>query len=181
MQWLQKNILCSDKSMEEFLELGFSADPGADDLIFLPYLLGERAPVWNASAKGFFFGLRIEHKQESLIRAALEGVIYCLYSISRPLLEKATVRQVYATGGFARNPNWVQMVADFFNLPVHLTETVENSAWGAAKWGMQTLGLPVPLSGKVARTFTPDSSNHEIYQQHYAKANRLYALLKEEF
>jgi len=181
MQWLQENILCSGKTMEEFLDLGFSARPGADGLIFLPYLLGERAPLWNASAKGIFFGLRIEHRQASVIRAALEGVIYCLYSISQPLLEKAAVKQVYATGGFARNAQWVQMAADYFNLPVHLTETVENSAWGAAKWAMQATGFPVPLSGKVSKTFIPDTLKHEIYQQNNARAGRLYSLLKEEF
>ena len=62
-------------------------NPGSDGLLFHPYLAGERAPLWNANARGSFFGLGLHHKKEHLIRAVLEGVIYNLYTVLLALKE----------------------------------------------------------------------------------------------
>ena len=144
MQWLQEDFFHSKENVPDFLNHAASVKPGANGLIFLPYLLGERAPIWNADARGILFGLHINHCQADMIRASMEGVIYCLFGISQPLLEKADIRKIFATGGFARNGLWLQILSDVFNLPVSVCETIENSAWGAAKFGMMVMGIPVP-------------------------------------
>jgi gluconokinase len=181
LQWLQEDFYRSKENVNVFLDQALSADPGAGGLIFLPYLMGERAPVWNSDARGVIFGLRINQGQAEMVRASLEGVIYCLYAISQPLFEKADIRNIYATGGFARNELWLQILADIFNLPVLVCETVENSAWGAVKCGMKSIGISTSAKVPVSKTYLPDASAHLIYAKGFQKFQRLYELLKGEF
>jgi gluconokinase len=103
LQWLIEDFFKSENTMDHFLDLASTVEPGAGDLIFVPYLLGERAPIWNADAKAILFGLRIDHGQAAMIRASVEGIIYCLYAISLPLMERSDIRYLYASGGFLRN------------------------------------------------------------------------------
>jgi gluconokinase len=181
MQWLQEEFFHSEKTTAEFLKLASTVNPGADGLIFLPYLLGERAPIWNADAKGVLFGVHINHGQSQMIRASLEGVIYCIFAVSQPLLEKTDIHNIFATGGFARNELWVQMMADVFNLPVLVCGTIENSAWGAVKTGMLALGITVTAEVFINKTYLPEVGAHEIYASGFKKFQHLYELLKGEF
>jgi gluconokinase len=181
LQWLQEDFFHSKENVSDFLNQAFLVKPGAGGLIFLPYLLGERAPVWNAEARGILFGLHINHGQAEMVRASMEGVIYCLLAISQPLFEQADIRKIFATGGFARNEGWVQILADVFNLPVVVCETIENSAWGAAKWGMMALGIPVSSDSEIKKIYYPDAVVHPIYTKGFEKFQRLYELLKGEF
>ena len=181
LQWLQQDFFRSKESLSEFLIQAASVKPGSDGLIFLPYLLGERAPVWNARARGVLFGLQIQHGQAEMVRASLEGVIYCLFGISQPLFEQAVIHKIVATGGFARNELWLQILADVFNLPVAVCDTVENSAWGAAKCGMQALGIAASGVIAVSKTYFPDSALHPVYEKCFQQFQRIYHLLKGEF
>lgn len=85
---------------------------GASGLIFLPYLLGERAPHWDANARGVF-GVNITHTREHFLRALMEGVIFGIYSVGK-VLEQITgnIEKIYATGGFVRSSLWVKILAD---------------------------------------------------------------------
>jgi len=181
LQWLQEDFFQSDKTVVQFLNQASSIRPGSEGLIFLPYLLGERSPIWNADAKGILFGLHINHGQAEMIRASMEGVIYCLYAISQPLLENADIHKIYATGGFAKNELWLQILCDVFNLPVVICETIENSAWGAARCGMQALGIAGSSEAVISKTYSPDMAVHAIYAKGFQKFQRLYELLKKEF
>jgi gluconokinase len=181
LQWLREDFFQVKDDVATFLNQAAIVGPGSDGLIFLPYLLGERAPIWNSEARGVLFGLQIDHKQADVIRATLEGTIYCLYAISKPLFEKTEIKNIYATGGFARNELWLQILADIFNLPVLICETVENSAWGAAKCGMIALGLTDFKKPKVTKTFSPNAINHLSYARGFKKFQRIYELLKGEF
>jgi gluconokinase len=181
LQWLQEDYFHASEKVSDFLDQASLAKPGADGLIFLPYLLGERAPIWNARARGVLFGLQIRHGRAEMVRASLEAVIYCLLGVSQPLLEKAGIMRIIATGGFARNELWLQILADMFNLPVSICDTIENSAWGAARCGMQALGIPVPEHNNITRTFSPDSMVHPIYASGFQQFQRIYQLLKPEF
>ena len=181
LQWLQENFFHSEKTVADFIKQASGVAPGADGLIFLPYLLGERAPVWNASAKGILFGLDIHHGQEHMIRASIEAVIYCLYGICQPLFEQAEIKNIYATGGFARTEFWLQILADVFNLPVMVCDTVENSAWGAVRCGMQVTGESFPKNAAIRKSYTPDVSVHSVYKKTFQKFQRLYDLLKVEY
>jgi gluconokinase len=181
LQWLHENIFNSEKTITDFLTQASDVKPGSDGLIFLPYLLGERAPIWNADAKGVLFGLQIGHSQASVIRASLEGIIYCIYGISQAIMEQSDIRNIYATGGFARNELGLQIMADIFNLPVLVCETVENSAWGAVKCGMAALHITASNGAVISKKYFPDAGAHAVYAKGFLKFQRLYELLKEEF
>lgn len=116
--------------------------PGADGLLFHPYLAGERAPLWNPDVRGSFFGLTISHKKEHMIRAALEGVIYNLYTVFLALMEcmDSPVTRIQATGGFARSEVWRQMMSDIFESEVVVPESYESSCLGACILGLYATG-----------------------------------------
>lgn len=116
--------------------------PGADGLLFHPYLAGERAPLWNPDVRGSFFGLTLSHKKEHMIRAALEGVIYNLYTVFLALIESmdGPVTRIQATGGFARSEVWRQMMSDIFESEVVVPESYESSCLGACILGLYALG-----------------------------------------
>ncbi|KKI89545.1 gluconokinase [Bacillus sp. SA1-12] len=116
--------------------------PGADGLLFHPYLAGERAPLWNPDVRGSFFGLTMSHKKEHMIRAALEGVIYNLYTVFLALTEcmDGPVTRIQATGGFARSEVWRQMMSDILESEVVVPESYESSCLGACILGLYAAG-----------------------------------------
>lgn len=116
--------------------------PGADGLLFHPFLAGERAPLWNPDVRGSFFGLTMSHKKEHMIRAALEGVIFNLYTVFLALVEcmEGPVTRIQATGGFARSDVWRQMMSDIFDLEVVVPESYESSCLGACILGLYATG-----------------------------------------
>lgn len=116
--------------------------PGADGLLFHPYLAGERAPLWNPDVRGSFFGLTMSHKKEHMVRAALEGVIYNLYTVYTALIEcmDTSVTRIQATGGFARSEVWRQMLSDIFESEVTVPESYESSCLGACILGLYAIG-----------------------------------------
>ena len=112
LRWLKDEILASEVETAKRLgvdpydvltQIASRVKPGAEGLIFHPYLAGERAPLWNADARGSFFGLTLSHKKEHMIRAALEGVLYNLYTVYLALIEvmNETPTTIKASGGFA--------------------------------------------------------------------------------
>lgn len=161
--------------------------PGADGLIFHPYLAGERAPLWNANARGSFFGLGLHHKKEHMIRAVLEGVILNLYTVMLALQEMIGMpKKIQATGGFARSELWRQMMADIFNHEVVVPETFESSCLGAIVLGMYALGKIDDfsiMSEWVGTTHAhqPIPEHVEIYQDLIPIYIRLSRVLNEEY
>lgn len=115
--------------------------PGAEGLLFYPYLSGERAPLWNANAKGSFYGLALHHKKEHMMRAVLEGINLNLYLVYQAL-EKVIGKpdKIHASGGFAQSELWRQMLADIFDAEILISQTVEASALGAVILGRYALG-----------------------------------------
>lgn len=160
------------------------APAGCEGLVFLPYLLGERAPVWDASARGVFFGVRSIHGQPHFARAVLEGVTYGLRQIGASLEETVgPLEQIYASGGFTRNEAWLQLIADVFQKTVHVTAQADASAIGAAMLGWYALGVfsleQATALVPMGRTFTPDPSRAAIYLDNYRIFSELYGRLKD--
>jgi gluconokinase len=180
LRWVRDNLCVAEcesaqrlriDAYEVLTEMAERISPGAEGLIFHPYLTGERAPFWNASLRGSFFGLGMHHRKEHLIRAVLEGVIYNLYSIL-PAVEDLVgpMRSIKATGGFARSPLWRQILADVFNQEVIVPESFESSCLGAAVLGLYALGRVASLdviSGMVGATHrhSPLPQNTAIYRR----------------
>ena len=181
LRWLRDEILASEVETAKRLgvdpydvltQIASRVKPGADGLIFHPYLAGERAPLWNADARGSFFGLTLSHKKEHMIRAALEGVLYNLYTVYLALIEvmNETPNEIKATGGFAKSEIWRQMMADIFDTQLSVPESYESSCLGACVLGMKALGEIDDFSiieQMVGTTHEhqPDSNTVDIYQQ----------------
>lgn len=196
LRWFRNNFC--ETEMAEALKQGLdpylllcnkaaSVPPGADGLIFLPYLLGERAPIWDADARGCFFGVHFNHTREHFLRALLEGVLFGVYSVCKAL-EQTTgpISEIHASGGFSRSAVWVQMLADICNKPVHLNETPEGSAFGAAIMGMYALGIVERLEDSetmvhITKTFEPDELVHQRYMKNFTLFESLYPNLKDAF
>jgi gluconokinase len=172
---------------ELLTEIAATVKPGSDGLIFHPFLSGERAPLWDANARGSYFGLGLHHKKEHLVRAALEGVIYNLYTVFLALEELIGVpTKIQATGGFARSALWRQMMADIFAHDVYVPESVESSCLGAAILGLYSMGEIDSLhvvSEMVGATYhhEPIKENVKIYHELMPIYVRLSRLLKDEY
>src|SRR6185369_7851278 len=91
LKWYAEHFMqrtfSSVRVMDWFVQLAAKAPTAADGLIFLPYLHGERAPVWDAQAKGVFFGIHAGHSQEHFMRAIIEGINYALYQVAQSVQE----------------------------------------------------------------------------------------------
>ncbi|MGO4887471.1 gluconokinase [Anaerobacillus sp. MEB173] len=167
--------------------LAAQSPAGANGLLFMPFLNGERAPVWNANARGSYVGLTLSHTKQDLLRAGLEGVILGLYSVGEALERLAgSHAKLFASGGFARSPLWLQIVADIFGTDVLVPESHQSSAWGAAWVGLYAINEVQSLADikhhiPMKQTFTPDSNNNKTYQELYKIYRDLYQSLEPQF
>jgi len=161
--------------------------PGADGLIFLPYLTGERTPHNDPKARGVFFGLSLHHRRPHLARAVLEGITFGLCD-SLDLLRESGVqpREIRISGGGARSAVWRQLLADVFGQAVTTCDSPHGAAMGAALLGGVGAGLfaDVPSAGRLvgtnpARTQPgPASSHYPAIRRRYRS---LYPALAREF
>ncbi|WP_185819910.1 gluconokinase [Salibacterium salarium] len=146
LDWLQHTLQSPDKQpgvsdVESYLQMAGDIKAGSNGLLFLPYLNGERAPHWDATLKGSFFGLSHSHTQAHMARAGLEGVIYALYSIQEAIDTLGhSSDTIYANGGFARSELWLQILADVFGRTVKVPVSHQSSAWGAACTALIAIG-----------------------------------------
>lgn len=188
LKWYAQNFLGialdSGDDYDKLLQTVAGVPPGSDGVTFLPYLLGERAPVWNSEACGVFFGARMQHRQGHFTRAVLEGISMALYHVSRSLERDSTIAQINVSGGFVRSLEWVQLLTDIFGKPVCLVQAGDASAVGAGYLAMRALGMIQRLDEietTEARMFYPDAENHKIYAQDvFPRYKRLYEALQPE-
>ena len=181
-----KNAFDIESSMEELIREASGVSAGAEGLLFLPYLLGERAPIWNANARGVYFGLNINHERKHFIRATVEGILYQVYSIGKTLQEHRTISSISANGSFASIPFCTQMIADIFNKPVSISKNSNTVSFGAFLLSAVEMGIykSVDESTKsivLAETFNPNKQNHSVYKKYTVIFERLSMKLSEEF
>ncbi|NIJ51769.1 gluconokinase [Dyadobacter arcticus] len=167
-EWLMDSFFPKEEYDAVFEEAS-KIEAGSDGLLFYPYLLGERAPLWSSTVRGGFSGLDIRHTRAHFARAVMEGILLNLYSIGKILMEKQDINIIYANGGFARSPVWVQMLSDIFGKKVRLNETVETGAVGAAMMGLKALGINKDFSElksftTVGQEFDPKDTVHKVYE-----------------
>ncbi|WP_339278591.1 gluconokinase [Paenibacillus sp. FSL W8-1187] len=159
------------------VELAMQTPPGADGLLCLPHLAGERAPHWNEDARGVFVGLSLEHDRRHLIRAALEGILYGLRSVLEALRETAgPLREIRASGGLLRSAPLRQMLADMTGLPVLLMDTAEASSVGAGRIALEALGR-----GGEAAPEVPITDRREPDPDAGLTYDRLYGIYRPVF
>ncbi len=161
--------------------------PGSDGLIILPYIAGERSPIWNANARGVIFGLYLTHRRAHIIRAILESVAYGLRH-SMEIAEKGGVRieELRATGGGSKSDLWLQIKADVFNKPIHQV-SADGETLGDAVMAGNGVGIYQDLFGtcdelaKVKKVFNPNPERHKLYTKLYEIYKEIYEPLKKSF
>ena len=199
VRWLRDQVLAAPPapgeaeasnptvSADEVDRWAAAVPPGADGLVILPFLTGERSPYWNAAARGVVFGLSLAHHRGHLVRAMLEGIGYRMRSILDALTEVAgPVSEVRAAGGFVGSPVWMQIVADVLDQPLHLPVTQEASALGAAMLAMRATGHVERFAEllqfvHVEGACHPQPANVETYRRLYDLYMRLYWRLQDDF
>lgn len=173
LQWLSDNLMRA--KTEAALTEAASVNAGSDGLLFLPYLQGERAPLWNAAIRGAFSNVDWSHTQAHFARATLEGVLLNLWSINALLSEQTEPTHViHANGGFAQSEFWVQMLADIAGVPVRLNASNESGAIGAILLALTALGRYSTLDKAAAsvnfgKTYKPNTKNHHVYREAFER------------
>jgi gluconokinase len=182
LKWYAENFL--GKKLESANEYALlfntltETKPGSDGLIFLPYILGERAPIWNSEACGVFFGMRGYHKQTHFTRAVIEGISLALYHIAHGMIETGlSIKQINVSGGFVHSPQWLQILANIFGTKIALINTADASAIGASYLAMKSLGIIADyaqLKPKAIIEVLPETEFTAVYQNLFIKYRNLY-------
>ncbi len=191
LQWLVEKIFEEDAQSEKYLNDLFrnaaEINPGADGLIFLPYILGERSPVWDENAKGAFIGLTTAHTRVHLAKAVLEGVCFSILDVLHALEETSGgIKNIYLSGGIIKSVEWVQLLANISGKKIMVNESADASALGAAFIGMKAIGSVKKIGDAKMflgnlKTFQPDLKYHHIYKKYFRIYQSLYQKLKITF
>jgi len=180
LRWL-RDAVAPDKSFDELVAGAAEVEPGAEGLMFLPYLSGERTPHPDPHARGAFVGLTVRHDLRHMTRAVLEGVAYGLRDSLQLMMETGLARphQIRASGGGTRSQLWCQILADVLGTQIATIPDAEGAAYGAALLAAVGAGWfptadeacaatvtvqPVAEPGDAASHF---DSHHPIYQELY--------------
>jgi xylulokinase len=183
LQWF-RDALAPQTSFDHLVAEAGGWEPGADGLIFLPYLAGERTPHADTDARGAFVGLSIHHDRGALVRAVLEGVAFGLRD-SLELLRRLGVEASRArvSGGGSRGGVWLGIVASVLGIPLEVTAADEGSAYGAALLGGVAGGVfgdvqeAAAACVSVERAIEPEVEATVRYDRLYERFRELYPAL----
>lgn len=195
LKWFRDNFCVSEMETAK----GMDTDPyylmdkqaekieiGADNLLYLPYLMGERTPHLDPDCRGVFFGLSAIHTKQHMLRSVMEGVSYSLFDCLNILKDMgADVSEMLACGGGGSSPLWRQMLADIYACPVKTVVSKEGPALGVAILAAVGAGLykDVPTACKELVKTNPEQNpvNENIakYERMYNIYTSLYPALKD--
>jgi xylulokinase len=185
LQWWRDTI-APNLSFDDLTRDAASVSAGAEGLLFLPYLTGERTPHPDPLARGAFVGLTVRHTRAHMTRAVLEGVSFGLKD-SFELMRAANmpIHQVRVQGGGAKSPLWRQMLSDVLDAPLVRTSTTEGAAFGAAITAAVGAGLYAGIDdacrAMIQTTDETQPVQASAYADLYALYRSLYPALKETF
>lgn len=170
LKWFRQE-LGKGMSFDELTAEAEEISAGADGVLFLPYMAGERSPIWNPDAKGVFYGLSYDKSRGHMIRAVLEGVAFSLEHNLRVAKEAgAIVGTLNAMGGSANSRLWTQIKADVTGRTIQVPASDTATTLGAALLAGVGCGVyenyeeAVNRTIKITRVQEPDKEQHEIYQ-----------------
>lgn len=187
VQWLFEAFLNIEKPSDEDYEKLFqridSIPAGCKGLIFLPYLYGERAPVWDGIASGVFMGIKPFHTQDYFLRATLEGICYSMNQVLQ-IVESSTekIDKLIVGGGFIHSKTWMNILADVTGKKLVVIETQDSSAVGATLLNMKAMKMIKSYSSLkpvISQIVKPDLKNHKMHEANYAVFKNIYPALKD--
>lgn len=167
-------------------EWAASVAPGSEGLLCLPLFTGERAPYYNANARGAFVGLTLSHKQRHMVRAVMEGVMYQIASVVRSMEQlSGDIEELWASGGFANSLLWRQMMADITGVATRVPDDIESSGLGAAKLALYALGVTGSIDPGWKKgggsLYNVNEQHHGVYERILPIYRRTYEALKASF
>lgn len=184
LEWLLKNVFDNEDTSDAYDVLfdGTAAiTPGSGGLLFLPYLSGERAPIWDTASSGAFVGLTLNHTQHHLVHAVLEGICYSLNQVLLGMeLYAGKINQISVSGGFIHSRIWMEILADITGKTIVLVQQSDASAIGAGYLAAQALNIGserFPLAASVRETIEPNKQNYEIHCKNFELFKQLYQVL----
>jgi xylulokinase len=181
IDWFRTQIVAGVDSTEVLLEEAAATPPGADGALFLPYLAGERSPIWDPTARGAFVGLTLDHRRGHLTRAILEASAFAIRHVAEPILAAgAAVDEMRVCGGPARSETWNQVKADVTGFTVVVPGVLETAVVGAAVLGATGIGaypdVPAAIRGMtgVAYWIEPRPELRAMYDAAFDAYVRLH-------
>jgi ribulokinase len=162
--------------------------PGCDGLIILPYLMGERTPIWDVNSRGVVFGLSLNHTKGHLVRAMMEAVAYALYD-SLLVIKDAGMKvnfPIVLNEGGAKSTLWRRIITDVFNIPTVLVKSRIGAPYGDAILAGVSIGMFRDFSiakekAEYIDLMEPNKENHELYMRYFKIYKNIYNHLKEDF
>lgn len=188
LEWFKNAAGRREASYESlFAEMEKTA-PGAGRLLFLPYLAGERAPLWDPSARGAFIGLTLNHGPADMTRAVAESIGYAIRDVVEVMEETGlSVHDLRITGRPSRSPVWNQMKADIVGRRILVPETADSDLAGDACLALRALGDYGSLAEaseatvKIGAVFEPDAERKKLYDEMFTLYRESYRGLKAVF
>lgn len=197
LQWVRNELAEAEKQTAEergvdvyevLCEKALATPPGAEGLVFLPYLTGERSPINDPYARGAWIGLTVRHGKGHLVRAVVEGATFAMRDCLEVLKELGgTITEIRLSGGGATSPLWQEVQAAVYNHPVSLLAVSEGSAYGAALLAMVGGGLYDTVEDaccKVVKTtdeIQPNADAAAVYEKLFGVYRKCYRQLKGQF
>ncbi len=188
LEWF-KNVSCGEKeSFDDIIQRAGRAVPGADKLIFLPYLTGERAPLWDTRARGVFIGLTLNHGLQEMTRAVMESIGFAIRDVLGVLEENGvTAEELRITGNPAKSDLWNQIKSDITGKQILVPEIDDAELVGdlcIALFGLSDYQSPGEAAENIVnmkKTFTPDNRHKEMYSELFQVYRDTYRGLKGTF
>ena len=174
LDWFARDVLGGGTPIDDLIAEAAAVEPGADGLLFLPYLAGERSPLWDPTARGAFAGLTLRHGRAHMTRAILEAAALAIRHVAEPMLAAGIeVRAMRACGGPARSDAWNRIKADVTGFTVEVPRVLETAAVGAAIVAAAGIAAHADLPSAIRamtsidRRFEPDPANRAVYDRAY--------------
>jgi xylulokinase len=168
-------------------ELATKIAPGSGGMIYLPYLAGEKSPIWNPNARGVFFGIGLNSDIGCFARSIMEGVAFSLRDCRDIVLSGSGLEFIPIGGGIANSKLWCQIFADVLNCPMLQLKSNETETLGDIIIAAQALGIkeiPIDFGKTIARSgqiLTPNSEVVPLYNERYSEYKNLYEKVKPCF
>ncbi|HTK18759.1 MAG TPA: gluconokinase [Mucilaginibacter sp.] len=184
MQWWVKNVggpNPTEKDYEHIFSNIAKVSAGSNGLIFLPYLTGERAPIWDSESCGNFFGVRLQHTQADFSRAVLEGICFAMRDVLDAVQQNSEpITQINISGGFTKSEVWVQTLADITRKKLAILQADDASAVGAAFIALKVIGAikDYPKISNDLVVYEPNPANRDVYNRNFGIYKQLYTDLK---
>lgn len=188
LSWFKSITGRADLDYESLFEDICQVPPGSRSLLFLPYLAGERAPLWDPFARGAFIGLTVNHGRKEMTRAVVEAVGFAVRDVIEVMGENGLeIGELRVTGGQAKSPLWNQIKADITQKKILVPAVQDSELLGDACIGLfalknyKTLAEASESLVKISRTFTPNPEYRGLYDRLFELYRASYRGLKEVF